>query len=155
MLDLVWPGGIQEELSQPVAVLLNEESGTIALASQAGFRCFTDVEVFRRYVTEEILAENTDWTRILHGGEFLERLRTGFTHLANAGVPAPDAIGVEHEDGDDYRLAEALWESARLVLLTTAQQECAERWIQASYQVIAESDNWWLAVEAALSEQAM
>ncbi|WP_213380450.1 hypothetical protein [Allochromatium tepidum] len=60
VLDLVWPGGIQEELSQPVAVLLNEESGTIALASQAGFRCFTDVEVFRRYVTEEILAENTD-----------------------------------------------------------------------------------------------
>ena len=33
---------IQEELSQPVAVLLNEDAETITLASQAGFRCFTD-----------------------------------------------------------------------------------------------------------------
>lgn len=41
VFDLAWPYGIQEELSQPVAVLLNEEAATIAIASQAGFRCFT------------------------------------------------------------------------------------------------------------------
>lgn len=57
VLDLAWPNGIQEELSQPVAVLLNEDSGTIAIASQAGFRCFTDVAVFRRYVETELLGE--------------------------------------------------------------------------------------------------
>ena len=33
VFDLVWPNGIQEELSQPVAVLLNEERQTLALAS--------------------------------------------------------------------------------------------------------------------------
>ena len=55
VLDLAWPNGIQEELSQPVAVLLNEDASTIALASQAGFRCFTDVAVFRRYVETEVL----------------------------------------------------------------------------------------------------
>ena len=57
VFDLVWPNGIQEELSQPVAVLLNEEGQTLALASQAGFRCFTDVDEFKRYVTVEILGE--------------------------------------------------------------------------------------------------
>lgn len=57
VFDLVWPNGIQEELSQPVAVLLNEEVQTIALASQAGFRCFTDIDEFKRYVTIEILGE--------------------------------------------------------------------------------------------------
>ena len=31
VFDLVWPNGIQEELSQPVAVLLNEEVQTLAL----------------------------------------------------------------------------------------------------------------------------
>ena len=41
VFDLAWPNGIQEELSQPVAVLLNEGAETIAFASQAGFRCFT------------------------------------------------------------------------------------------------------------------
>jgi len=36
-----WPNGIQEELSQPVAVLRNGGGETIGIASQAGFRCFT------------------------------------------------------------------------------------------------------------------
>ena len=60
VLDLVWPNGIQEELSQPVAVLLNEEDGTIAFASAAGFRCFTGIAAFQRYVRESILAEVVD-----------------------------------------------------------------------------------------------
>lgn len=56
IFDLAWPNGIQEELSQPVAVLLNEDASTITLASQAGFRCFTDCEAFKRYVESEVLA---------------------------------------------------------------------------------------------------
>ncbi len=57
VFDLAWPQGIQEELSQPVAVLLNEDAATLTLASQAGFRCFTDGASFRRYVKAEVLAE--------------------------------------------------------------------------------------------------
>lgn len=60
VLDLAWPNGLQEELSQPVAVLLNEEVSTVTLASQAGFRCFTDDASFRRYVESEVLAEVAD-----------------------------------------------------------------------------------------------
>ena len=55
VFDLAWPSGIQEELSQPVAALLNESNETLAVASQAGFRCFTAVEEFKRYVEVEIL----------------------------------------------------------------------------------------------------
>ena len=55
VFDLAWPNGIQEELSQPVAVLLNETNETIAIASQAGYRCFNAVDEFRRYVKSEIL----------------------------------------------------------------------------------------------------
>jgi hypothetical protein len=55
VFDLAWPTGIQEELSQPVAVLLNEGQETLAIASQAGFRCFTSVEEFQHYVNAEIL----------------------------------------------------------------------------------------------------
>jgi hypothetical protein len=60
VLDLAWPNGLQEELSQPVAVLLNEDATTVTLASQAGFRCFTDVAAFQRYVRNEVLAETAD-----------------------------------------------------------------------------------------------
>lgn len=56
ILDLAWPDGLQEGYSEPAALLLNEEKETIERASQAGFRCFTDVETFRQYVRREILA---------------------------------------------------------------------------------------------------
>lgn len=57
VFDLAWPNGLQEELSQPVAVLLNEDAATITLASQAGFKCFTTVESFKQYVLKEVLVE--------------------------------------------------------------------------------------------------
>lgn len=55
VFDLAWPTGIQEELSQPVAVLLNESPEMIALASQAGFQCFTNLKEFKKYVSSAIL----------------------------------------------------------------------------------------------------
>lgn len=57
VFDLAWPNGVQEELSQPVAVLLNESTETIAVASQAGYRCFTAADEFQRYVEGEILVQ--------------------------------------------------------------------------------------------------
>ncbi len=50
ILDLVWPTGVQEELSEPVAVLLDESAELISLASAAGIRCFTTTKAFRTYV---------------------------------------------------------------------------------------------------------
>ena len=58
ILDLAWPNGIQVGLSEPVAVLLNEEAATLAMASQGGFRCFTSTAEFRRYIQSEILNED-------------------------------------------------------------------------------------------------
>jgi len=55
ILDLAWPNGVQEELSQPVAVLLNETGETIRIANQAGYRCFTSPDEFKQYVEREIL----------------------------------------------------------------------------------------------------
>jgi hypothetical protein len=55
VFDLAWPNGVQAELSQPVAVLLNESSEVIAIASQAGYQCFTTVADFQRYVRSQIL----------------------------------------------------------------------------------------------------
>ncbi|HUT10778.1 MAG TPA: hypothetical protein VMY42_09795, partial [Thermoguttaceae bacterium] len=57
ILDLAWPDGLQEGLSQPVAVLIGEGEEVEEAASQAGFRFFSSVRSFRRYVKEEILAE--------------------------------------------------------------------------------------------------
>ncbi|MDR3357792.1 MAG: DUF262 domain-containing protein [Desulfovibrio sp.] len=54
VIDLVWPRGILENLTQPVAVLLNEKPGTVALANEYGLRCFTSVASFQKYVESEV-----------------------------------------------------------------------------------------------------
>jgi predicted ABC-type ATPase len=46
-------------------VLLNEEPATLALASTAGFRCFTSPSAFRAYVELSILRVAE---RVAHGG---------------------------------------------------------------------------------------
>jgi hypothetical protein len=56
VLDLAWPQGMQEGLSQPVAFLLDEEDETLAFASSLGFRCFTDTESFKTYVQTEVVS---------------------------------------------------------------------------------------------------
>jgi hypothetical protein len=55
ILDLAWPEGLQVGLSQPVAILLDEDEDVEELASQAGFRFFTSPRAFRKYVKKEVL----------------------------------------------------------------------------------------------------
>ena len=54
VFDLAWPDGVQAELSQPVAVLLDEGGETLAVTAKAGYRCFTRIHEVRIYVTTEI-----------------------------------------------------------------------------------------------------
>lgn len=55
-LDLAWPDGLQLGKSQPVAILIDEGSCVESAVNQAGYRYFTDTEVFKQYVQQEILA---------------------------------------------------------------------------------------------------
>lgn len=47
VFDLAWPSGLQEGLSEPVAVLINEGADVLSVASRAGFRCFTGIDEFK------------------------------------------------------------------------------------------------------------
>lgn len=59
VLDLAWPKGIQQGLSEPTAVLLNEPPETISVANKNGFRCFTSVVEFKNYVNKEVLKDES------------------------------------------------------------------------------------------------
>lgn len=50
IIDLVWPTGLQAELTEPVAVLLGESAELISMISSAGYRCFTSTGEFKSYV---------------------------------------------------------------------------------------------------------
>lgn len=56
LVDLAWSTGLQAGLSQPVAVLLNEEPETEEIVNNAGYRFFTKIDEFKRYVESDILA---------------------------------------------------------------------------------------------------
>ncbi|OQB25728.1 MAG: hypothetical protein BWY10_02434 [Chloroflexi bacterium ADurb.Bin180] len=58
VFDLAWARGVQEELSEPVALLLNESRDVLELANRAGFRPFTSTEAFKEYIVREILGGN-------------------------------------------------------------------------------------------------
>ena len=55
-LDVAWPDGLQQGLSQPVALLIDEDAEVEAIASQHGFSCYTDAESLKKYVMTQILA---------------------------------------------------------------------------------------------------
>lgn len=56
VVDLAWPDGIQSGLSEPVALMLDEDDESITTAARAGMRVFTSVSRLRSYVRNEILA---------------------------------------------------------------------------------------------------
>jgi len=51
VLDLAWPEGLQEGLSQPVALLIDKGREVEEIVNRLGFRYFTDVGTFRSYVS--------------------------------------------------------------------------------------------------------
>ena len=59
ILDLVWPNGLQTGLSEPAALLIDEDMSVLEAASSEGFRCFTDIDDFKAYVQVDILALET------------------------------------------------------------------------------------------------
>lgn len=54
-VTLAWPAGLQEGLSEPVALVLDEAPEAVEVARRAGFRCFTSVAAFQDYVRRDIL----------------------------------------------------------------------------------------------------
>jgi hypothetical protein len=59
IVDLAWPKGLQEGLTEPVALLLDEEEDLHNIVQLAGFRFFTSWDTFYCYVEDEILELDT------------------------------------------------------------------------------------------------
>jgi hypothetical protein len=57
MLDLAWPAGMQEGLSRPVALLIDEGHEVEEAVNRLGYLYFTDIDAFKDYVRHEILAD--------------------------------------------------------------------------------------------------
>ena len=56
IIDLAWPRGLQEGLTQPIALLLNESAEMVQVVYQAGYHYFTSSVELCAYIEREILA---------------------------------------------------------------------------------------------------
>ena len=57
ILDLAWPDGLQVGLSQPVALLIDEEKATEEAVNTVGYRFFNDPKKLYEYIEREILSQ--------------------------------------------------------------------------------------------------
>lgn len=83
IFDLAWPEGVQLELSEPVALLIDEGIDVLIAAGRYGYKFFTNISEFKHYISEEILPSNsyTSLQEIIEEGEneiveFKSTLRT-------------------------------------------------------------------------------
>lgn len=59
IIDLAWADGLQVGYSQPVALLIDEDTELEETINQAGFKFFTSFDDFKDYVLKDILAVET------------------------------------------------------------------------------------------------
>lgn len=57
VIDLAWPNGLQEGLSEPVALLIDEDDDVAETVNSYGYRYFTNVVDFKTYVKQAILCD--------------------------------------------------------------------------------------------------
>lgn len=50
IIDVAWPDGLQEGFTEPVALMINEESGDIYRVNAVGYRVFTRADDLKNYV---------------------------------------------------------------------------------------------------------
>ena len=54
-IDLAWPNGIQERLSQPIALLIDESEETHTIVNQSGYMYFVDADSFKHFIIGKYL----------------------------------------------------------------------------------------------------
>lgn len=58
IIDLAWPDGIQNNLSEPVAIMIEEESSNISKVNLQKYRVFEDIKSFKDYIRNNYLEIN-------------------------------------------------------------------------------------------------
>ena len=59
IIDLAWPNGLQTGFTEPVAIMINEDTDLRDRVSQSGYRVFTDEDSFKRYTSGVIVSQYT------------------------------------------------------------------------------------------------
>ena len=122
-LDLAWPDGLQDGLSEPVALLLGEDVRLFKLANNAGFHVFDDPESFRRYTAHKVLGDQhfglPDWAQQVD-----ESAIAVVNHILKSELPVPEC-GAEILLSTNGQVAgefEFVWDRQRVAVWVSPEQ---------------------------------
>jgi hypothetical protein len=123
ILDLAWPDGIQAGLSQPVALLIDEEPDVFKLAGEKGYRYFTNIDDFKKYVMQDILGDHfyglPEWVRDMDS-----KLLPLVDHLVVHKLPLPECgFELQNEQGEIIAEFELAWPQKNIGIWTRRGNE--------------------------------
>lgn len=121
-LDLAWPEGLQEGLSDPVALILNEEMDVFKLATNAGFQVFDDAESFRVHTARKVLGDLhyglPDWAQQVE-----EAAIPVVNHILKSELPAPECgAEIQMDTGEVAGEFEFVWDDQRVAVWVSAER---------------------------------
>lgn len=121
-LDLAWPEGLQEGLSDPVALILNEAMELFKLATNAGFQVFDDAESFRVYAARKVLGD-------LHYGlpEWAQQVEETaipvVNHIIKSDLPVPECgAEIQMDSGEVAGEFEFVWDDQRVAVWVSSER---------------------------------
>jgi hypothetical protein len=123
ILDVAWPFGVQEGLSQPVAVLMDEEDEVLKAAAEKGYRYFTSTEEFQQYVMNDLMGDHyyglPDWA-----SEVDEQMLPVVRHLVKQNLPQPKCgFELQASTGEVIGEFELAWPQRKLGVWTQRGNE--------------------------------
>jgi len=118
ILDVAWPSGVQEGLSKPVAVLIDEEDEVLKAAGEKGYRYFTSVEEFQKYAMNDVLGDHyyglPEWASDVN-----EQMLPMIRHLVKHKLPQPKCgFELQAPTGEVVGEFELAWPERRLGIWT-------------------------------------
>lgn len=144
ILDLAWPDGLQDGLSEPVSVLLGEEQRLIKLAAQYSFLVFEDPNSFKAYTAETVLGDSRfglpEWTELVEDSA-LPIAR----HIVKSKLPEPECgIEVQSEDERVVGEFEVAWPSKKIAVwspgdVSVEAKRAARGWMTFTVEEVVES----------------
>ncbi len=66
-VDLAWPKGIQEEYSQPIALVLEASKDVITILNQVDYRFFTSIKALYQYLENQVDGNTKQFIRLVEG----------------------------------------------------------------------------------------
>lgn len=144
VLDLAWPEGLQEGLSEPVALALSEGEAVLKAAVGQGYQVFDNPEDLRVYAARAALGDSyyglPEWAQLVD-----EAALPVVHHIVRSDLPTPECgVSLQSKNEEVVGEFELAWPEKKVAIwperpIEPAAKEVAADWMTFSIAEVIES----------------